>query len=486
MDLFKPVSDEAKQHPNFKAVSNSKFFGPEQNVVQDWAKGFVDRDNKFVFEFQTTFNSSFWELYLNAAFRELGFDLDFSKQAPDFWLKKEGMDFTVEAVTASAPNGYRPEWEAKLDRNALKEFDAQKVVTLATIRLSNSIASKHQKYLKSYQHLEHVKDKPFVLAVAPFEQPFFFSQNDNAMKRVLYGFDRLIYHDDLDEETRIVFGESKITQTIKPNGASIPLGLFTRPGMEEVSAVIFSNTATWTKVRALSEPGKYPVILTGVRYNENGMQHRTCQGGKGDYEESLLDGLHVFLNPFAKHPLDVDKFKCGEMAVHSFIPETQQYTVEVNDGFLFQHSSMVFVPKGTGKELGVIQKQKESEYVDFQLPPFPPGELIPFEGQNVPFVDNHLAHHKGWTILVCRDLVDGDWGAQALQVVTHTVGNFIDHNQLNKSDHLMLGSWHDSAKETLLAIQKRIDQKMDPVFQKKARRKERQARQKALAKRKLR
>lgn len=32
--------------------------------------GFEDRDGKFVKEFQTTFNSSFWELYLFACLRD--------------------------------------------------------------------------------------------------------------------------------------------------------------------------------------------------------------------------------------------------------------------------------------------------------------------------------------------------------------------------------------------------------------------------------
>lgn len=30
------------------------------DVLSDWARGFEDRDGKFVEEFQTTFNSAFW------------------------------------------------------------------------------------------------------------------------------------------------------------------------------------------------------------------------------------------------------------------------------------------------------------------------------------------------------------------------------------------------------------------------------------------
>lgn len=38
----------------------------ELNVLPGWPTDFEDRDGKFVTEFRTTFNSSFWEFYLHA------------------------------------------------------------------------------------------------------------------------------------------------------------------------------------------------------------------------------------------------------------------------------------------------------------------------------------------------------------------------------------------------------------------------------------
>jgi hypothetical protein len=63
MNLFQPVVEESRQHQNFRnllAIGNGFIL----DVLNDWARGFEDRDGKFVQEFQTTFNSSFWELYL--------------------------------------------------------------------------------------------------------------------------------------------------------------------------------------------------------------------------------------------------------------------------------------------------------------------------------------------------------------------------------------------------------------------------------------
>src|SRR5205814_9575323 len=55
MDLFTPVVPEGELHPNFRALIGN--FSPgDRAVLAEWADGFVDRDGKFVTEFQTTFN----------------------------------------------------------------------------------------------------------------------------------------------------------------------------------------------------------------------------------------------------------------------------------------------------------------------------------------------------------------------------------------------------------------------------------------------
>ena len=55
--------------------------------------------DKFIKEFQISFNSSLWELYLNKAFLDLGFKIDYSKESPDFNLiDSSGRIINVEAV----------------------------------------------------------------------------------------------------------------------------------------------------------------------------------------------------------------------------------------------------------------------------------------------------------------------------------------------------------------------------------------------------
>ncbi|HVV00233.1 MAG TPA: hypothetical protein VHH88_02655 [Verrucomicrobiae bacterium] len=65
MDLFTPVVSEKELHHNFTRMLGADS-AADRAVVSEWAVGFVDRDGKFVREFQTTFNSGFWELYIFA------------------------------------------------------------------------------------------------------------------------------------------------------------------------------------------------------------------------------------------------------------------------------------------------------------------------------------------------------------------------------------------------------------------------------------
>jgi len=87
IDLFTPVISEKKMHPNFCSIikANNNW---NLDVLNNWASGFVDRDGKFVKEFQSTFNSCFWELYLNAIMKDYDLSIDFSFPSPDFTITK--------------------------------------------------------------------------------------------------------------------------------------------------------------------------------------------------------------------------------------------------------------------------------------------------------------------------------------------------------------------------------------------------------------
>lgn len=304
MDLFTPQVADDRLHKNFQQL-RTDHCEPHRRVLEQWADGFTDRDGKFVIEFQTSFNSCFWELYLHAALRKLADRVEFPGEHPDFAAERAGSAFTLEATTANHPHDGDPEWARDIFND---EFpDPEAVVDLATIRLANAFVSKHRKYTKTYSNLPQVTGKPFVLAIGPFEQPYFFMQNLQPIRRLLYGLDNFDY-EDTPEGERIVYGPRYMLNIRKRNGSEVPLGYFLDGTYAEISAVVFSNTATFGKLVALSDlPGDHAIFAV-LRYNEHGLHPIQEMVKKADHQEGLLDGLNVFHNPYAKHPLSKEVF----------------------------------------------------------------------------------------------------------------------------------------------------------------------------------
>ena len=276
-------------------------------MLEDWADGFVDRDGKFVKEFQTTFHSSFWELYLHAVLKHLKCDIDFSKQAPDF-IVEAPTKFSVEAVVALHATGTETAEQAglKFIPSNLNEFNRQ-----AIIRLANSVHSKSKKYLSSYGSKPHVSDRPFVIAVAAFDRPHFPLQCQRAIEALLFNY----Y---VDEEAFLsgankTLEKSRIAKVAKDSGAEIPLGMFMDDSFAHVSAVVFSMTGTWGKVRSMAAGDTTNSMFTTVHYNPKDGESTVRRAHKPEYSETILDGLRVYHNPHAAIPLDLGLFRSEEV-----------------------------------------------------------------------------------------------------------------------------------------------------------------------------
>ncbi len=459
IDLFTPVVPDGEQHSNYRVITTPGLYRHERDVLSSWADGFVDRDGKIVKEFQTTFNSSFWELYLHASFRELGFTADYSKETPDFILSRDGYQIVAEATIASHPEGYTAEWEREISKEAIEKLDTEEIIELASVRLANALATKHKKYVESYSKLDHVKGLPFIICLAPFEQPFFFEQSDNAIRRVLYRFDRYLYKDLQDDQKRVITGEVFCDSFVKSSGAEIEIGFFRDDRMKEVSAVIFSCCATFGKVRALAIETDYPILFMAKRYNDDGLESfRICQE-KSEYKETLLDGLILMLNPFAERPFPLDAFRNREISIHCFDPETEKYLVNSPHGFLFQRSCMGAFPSEKSAEL----KKRVPDgkpMMPHNAPPWQEGELHKVSAYVGPFEKHYMAHFNGWTILIAHDPFDSDWGAQAISEKVKTIPRFVELNESGKPIHVMADEFYATKEQALGAIQLKISQYM--------------------------
>lgn len=340
MDLFTPIVDESKFHPAFANVLRQRNLA-NQAVVQDWADGFIDRDNKFVREFQTTFNSSFWELYLYAVLKHLGCKVNFQHASPDFVLAS--LPICIEATIASNAVGSPTSSSPKVNDmpEDLNELNRQTV-----IRLANSFISKHRKYQDKYSKLQHVKGKSFILAIAPFDRPNFNLQANRAIEALLFDY----Y---VDEESYLAKGNLEIelkgkaiNKVTKDSGSPISLGVFNDNSYEEISAIVFSTTGSWGKVRALASDIHAFTYFDTIHYNPNSVMPVRRRTPKANYRESILDGLRVYHNPFAKHPLDKSLFRSEEIFQAYYDFEKGDFAYEFsNKNLLYRMIYTSFVQK---------------------------------------------------------------------------------------------------------------------------------------------
>ncbi len=325
LNLFDDVVSLEKQHPIY-IMMKKECYRPEREVIEQWAKGFQDRDNKFAIEFQTSFEPCLWELYLFAYLKELGLSNDFSYDAPDFVINNP--DFCIEATIAFPAKG---DLGAHGFNHEDMPRDFNKFNSEASIRLSNSFMSKVKKLRSRYSLLPQCKEKPFVIAIASFDRPFAHFAAARPILATLYG----LYH---DEEASIASGSKSIISynvdaAIKNENASVDMGLFCTNEFSDVSAVIYSSLATWGKVRALADSPSAQTIYTTFTPKENSLHPEVHQALKNNYVEHLADGLYILHNPFAKHPLPKDTLSHPRVA-QSYVEPDGYINFEAPDDFL--------------------------------------------------------------------------------------------------------------------------------------------------------
>lgn len=326
MNLFTPQVDATRLHQVFSMILQDQF-ASERAVLEDWAKAFVDRDGKFVKEFQTTFESGLWELYLHACLRRVGADIDFSVASPDFFIKppmRAALEATISAPAAGEKSPYG--WGIEDIPQDFDEFNRQ-----AALRICNSFTSKVRRYWDYYATLDHMKDMPFVIAIAAFDRPMAHLAANRPIMAALYG----VY---FDEELTIARGSAhvisyNVDRAVKSKTATVPLGLFTTDEFADVSAVVYSAVATWGKVRALADNPEALTVYTTLHPNPEGLNALRRVASKRDYREDLLDGLHILHNPFAKRPLAKELFDHPRVAQY-FVEGDGRLRVEAPDDFL--------------------------------------------------------------------------------------------------------------------------------------------------------
>ncbi|WP_285276256.1 hypothetical protein [Halopseudomonas bauzanensis] len=377
MDLFSPLVEEGRLHPLFKKIVSETAYQPTTSIINQWADGLLGRKqeaNKFIKEFQTTFNSSLWELYLNKAFIELGYEIDYSKESPDFHLiHSSGRRVNVEAVTSNNKDNICAEYYNNTSFHDAIGRSNEDFLDQSTIKLIGKIKDKHELFIGAgckkypYSSLEHVKGNPFVIAIAPFDNHMSYAQNNMAINRVLYGID----------PPSADGSQKNIDHIINTNNQRIDLGIFTNDTYKNVSAVIFSTTGMFGKavvqtdfkgmVRAtryrqlsvdtfLNTEGKHSLGHTYIKIDSEHDLFRirfydganVCGAdmhfyASSKHTESHLDGLHIYYNPYAEFPLNKDLFAASEITQNDYDTQSKRMICNHNDGSLVSRQTFTIV-----------------------------------------------------------------------------------------------------------------------------------------------
>jgi hypothetical protein len=282
-------------------------YAPERAVFESWARGFNDRDGKFVQEFQISFESGLWELYLNASIAALGMQCDMSFNAPDFVITAPA-PVSLEATVA------RPAREGKPAHGfGIEDIptDFTQFNIAASLRITNSFDAKVRRYRHYYADLPHVANRPFVIAIAAFDRPFAHFAASRPVLAAMYGlyFDEAATHRDAPK-----VASYQVSAAPKSPTVDVPMGLFCDDRHSDVSAIIYSALATWGKVRALADNPSANTIYTSYHPSDKGLMPEVRHTPKSAYREHLLDGMYVLHNPYAKRPLPLGSFSHQRVA----------------------------------------------------------------------------------------------------------------------------------------------------------------------------
>lgn len=328
LNLFDNIKgvDESKYHSKFSFIKKDPQMNYIRQMLIDWTEGFVDRDGKIVREFQETFHSSFWEIYLYKLLTSAGYKLDQTHPMPDFIINYP-FEIYIEAVIANIKKTGRKEEDRTLE-DQLSMFtpphlqkDFYELLDNAILRYSNSINYKHNKLLKEYNNLEWINmQNPFVFALASFDDINYGREYIYPMLALLYG----IY---FDPSENIFIPKKYIT---KPEtGAKIPIGLFNDKRYNNVSAIIFTCALTLGKLVALSISNKNPSLNKVYSLHENINTNTYLLKRVGiDSDERLAEGTFIFHNPNAINKLP-NNF-CNNLEITNFFYEDNGINISGN------------------------------------------------------------------------------------------------------------------------------------------------------------
>lgn len=165
LDFFSPQVPRDRLHPGFVKLAEEEGFSPACGIIEPMMHWYEDPDGNFVEQFQTTgFDARIWELYLVAAFVEMGYRIERIHAVPDFTCVGILGELCVEAVTIGPTrdqSGAEVPPPPRDTPEAMRAFHREYM----PIKYGSALTSK---LAKRYWERANVVGKPLVFAIQDF------------------------------------------------------------------------------------------------------------------------------------------------------------------------------------------------------------------------------------------------------------------------------------------------------------------------------
>jgi hypothetical protein len=298
---FDIIEKEENLHKKFKHLLDI-FYTNERELLEDWITRFIikDGETKTIKQFQSSYHSMAWEVYLNELIISSGGTIDNKVSSPDFFIHKDGKNASIEAVVANISPKYGiPETERTIS-DIYGENDYSSILNESIIRLLSAITYKSDKYYKTYNNNEKVNNRPYVIALSDHAQINSGQSSCFPLLAILFN----AYYDPDDKENLKILGYDNFDREykykehhIKANGEPLELGLFSTEKYKHISAIIYSCTMTLGKLTSLSKDHFSPKFIIIERE-----EFKKIRYSDSSPDETLSDGIFIFHNPYAERP----------------------------------------------------------------------------------------------------------------------------------------------------------------------------------------
>lgn len=308
VDFFTPVVPTARLNRDFAVVTSLEGYSPAVELIKPMMRWYEDADGNFVEQFQTTgFDTRLWELYLFAALVEADYVFDRKIAMPDFCGRNALGELCIEATTINPTRTPAGDLVPSPPQDTPEQVEAFQRHYMP-IRYAGPLTTKLG---KKYWEKDHVKGRPLAFAIQDFHAPNSMVMSRTALPIYLYG---QVWGWRKDAEGRLVIVPQRIEEHVWGPTKRVQSGFFSLPDAENVSAVIANASATISKFNRMGVLAGFGskrvhMVREGTVANPDPNsevpQVFVHDVNSPDYRETWIEGMDVFHNPNALHPLDL-------------------------------------------------------------------------------------------------------------------------------------------------------------------------------------